>query len=138
MRRGIRTVQRLRELREREALVALAGAEREVRAREETLARRRAAHASRSTHRGARAADLSLDRLVGIASHEQVEAAGADLAASQVQREVANEARVTASIRRRSLDRLVERIGERETAAAQAAAQRHADELALLTFGGRP
>ncbi len=132
MRRGIRTVQRVRELVEQQALGALAVAEREVRVRDADLARARAAHRARPRPSVADASALRLERLAGIASLERVESADAELAASRLQRDRATELRIAASIARRSLDRLVERIEAREALDAQTATQRAADELALL------
>lgn len=137
MRRGIATLQRLRDLRERQALAALAVADRDVRDASDRLASERDRHAAEAERLDVTTtAALVAARLRGAASLEVVQRAGAAVTEAEDQRDQRAQARTHAAVERRSLDRLVERLHERDRAEAQHAAQRAADELATQRWEG--
>lgn len=137
LRRSIRRLQRLRELREQQARSAVANAQLALTAAAAASAASLAAYRQRS----APGSSLPPSQLVawqlrgaGALERAQTDAAAVDDAEAELARR--EEARVAASVARRSLDRLVERIEDREAVAAAQAAQREADETALLLRGG--
>lgn len=138
MRRGIATLQRLRDLRERQALAVLAEADRAARSAAEGLDAERSRHAVEIGRVDATSpGGLMAARLRGTASLELVHRAAEHVADAEATRDDRAEVRTQAAIAKRSLDRLVERIHEREAAEAARREQTAADELATQRWEGR-
>lgn len=133
VRRGISRLQRLRELREQQAQAAVAAAQLAVTAAAAAHAATFAAYRQRpAPPRGVAPAALLGWQLGGVGALEQVQTAAGAVEEAEAERTRREELRVAASIQRRSLDRLVERIEIRDAAEAALVAQREADETALL------
>jgi hypothetical protein len=140
MKRSMRTLQRLKTLREQQAAAVLAGAELARRDAEADLAHRRAAHAAllaaQSTARDVDA--LIAARVTGLHSHDHVLAGVETVRGAETARDAAAEHALETRIARRSLDRLLERQQERADDEAARVEQAAADELAVLRWGSTP
>lgn len=139
MRPGLRTVLRLRELVEQRETVALAHADRTLRAAHARSEQERARHERETrTLDASDVAQLMAQRVAGSASLEAVAVADDRVLGAARVRDERAAARTEAAVRRRSLERLLERIEAREAEDAARRLQREADELAVMRWGDRP
>lgn len=138
VRRGIRRLQRLRELREQQALAAAAAAQRALVASAATHTASLAAYRQRPAPVGAVVPSQLLGwQLGGVGALERAQTTALAVDEAEAERARRERVRIAATVERRSLDRLVERIEGRQAATAAVAAQRDADETALMLRGVR-
>lgn len=131
-RRGLGTLLRLRELRERQALVAEAQAAAAARQAEVERRRREQAYVGRAGLAAGGPELVLAGQLRELALHEQVEAATERLDGASAELDEARRRRAAAATERRRLELLLERLEARAVDEARRRTQAEADEQAVL------
>lgn len=127
------TIRRLREIAEDSARGETAQANGAVRRATDDLEDARREHENRPRAEGPIGREGLLNqRLRGMGSHERVRAADATVDSARARRQAAEEALHGATARRKAIDRLEERRDATRAQAAQRAAERALDDMAIM------